>query len=169
MSDNKTFFDRLFPDTDIKLTVGEVQESGTGHTTAEGKFTRERWVKVNGIVFIGADENLYQSSYGHHVAIAYDDKHRVIGYWNRNSGMSSEPSKSSVIGSFALMVLLTAVAYFGGIWNFIWKGFDIWWLTIIIITFYSLYALVWTPMYAMKEWQRETRAQKLISAEKAKG
>lgn len=162
VQDQRGFFDRLFPHPEVIIHRGAVEESGTGFTFANGKHTRERWIKINGVTLVGADETLYQSAYGHEVIVAADPFQRVIGYHNIATGMTSQVSNTSAIGAIALAVLLTAVAYFGGIWNFIWKGFDIWWLTIAIITFFSLYALVWTPMFVTKELARQNKAHRLI-------
>ena len=164
MSQNKSFFDRFFPDTDLHLVSGTVQESGTGATLANGKYSRERWIKVNEEILIGADETLYQSAYGQLVHVAADTSGRVIAYVNATTGMSSQPSQSSAIGAIAAVILLTAIAYFGGIWNFIWKGFDIWWLTILIITLFSLYAVLWTPIFVYKEMYREKHGHQLVAS-----
>jgi hypothetical protein len=162
MADNRTFFDRLFPDSDLLLIEGSVEESGTGTTMENGKYTRERWVKINGRIFFGADEALYQSSYGHRLQLVCQSSGRIVAYKNNDTQIASAPSANGVRGVIALAILLTAVGYFGGIWNFIWKGFDIWWLTIIIITFFSLYALVWTPVYAYRLWSLEKRAHSML-------
>lgn len=163
---NKSYFDRFFPDTELLLHSGAIEESGTGHTLANGKHTRERWVKVNGQVLFGADEQLYQASYGNEVDIAADATGRVIAYRNKTTGVGSEPSNTSAIGAIALVVILTAVAYFGGIWNFIWKGFDIWWLTVLIITAFSIYAVLWTPIYVTKELGRQRRGHSMVNGNK---
>jgi hypothetical protein len=162
--DERSFFDKLFPHPTVEVTRGKIEESGSGHTLPNGKHTRERWVQINGRIFIGADETLYQASYGDDVSVASDIFGRVLGYKNHTSGMHSEASSTSAVGAIALAVLLATVAYLGGIWNFIWKGFDIWWLTIIIITFFSLYALVWTPMYVTKELRRQKLAHEKLRA-----
>lgn len=153
---------KLFPDTLIKVTNGKVQESGNSVLENSTKRTPQRWIRVNDVVYTNLDDGLYQARYGDDVVLAYDSSNHIVGYYNKSSLTGSSASTTGVIGAVALMLILTAIGYYGGIWNFIWKGFDIWWLTIFVIFFFSLYAVVWTPIFAYKEYKREKLAHQLI-------
>ncbi|MEZ4799460.1 MAG: hypothetical protein R2809_06725 [Flavobacteriales bacterium] len=154
---------KLFPDVNIDVVRGKVQESGNSVLPESGKSTPQRWIKVNDNVYVGLDDGLYHARYGDDVIIAFDSSSHVVGYHNLTSLSGSSPSNTGVIGAIALMIILTAVLYYGGIWNYIWKGFDIWWLTIGLIFIYSLYAVLWTPIFAFREFQREQLAHKKIN------
>lgn len=152
---------KLFPDTNISVTSGVVQESGT--SPIAGVSERPiRWVKINDLVFTGLDDGLYHTPYEQLVDVAYDSDLKVVAYWNRTTQTGSNKSSSSVIGAIALVLILTAIAYYGGIWNFIWKGISEWWLTIFIIFCFSLYAIVWTPIFAVKEMKRQNIGYELL-------
>lgn len=152
---------RLFPDTQVETVSGAVQESGT--SPVDGVSERPvRWIRVGDKVFTGLDDGLYHTPYDQHVDIAFDRSHRVVAYWNRTTQTGSNKSTSSVIGAVALVIILTAVAYYGGIWNFIWKGISEWWLTIFIIFCFCLYALVWTPVFAFREMKRQSTGYTLL-------
>lgn len=153
---------KLFPDTEIQTISGMVEESGT--TPIAGVSDRPvRWIKVNGKVFTGLDDGLYHTPYEQKVDIAYDGDMKVVAYWNQTTQSGSNVSNSSVIGAIALVLIFTAIAYYGGIWNFIWKGISEWWLTIGIIFIFSLYAVVWTPVFVYKEMKRQRVGHELLS------
>jgi hypothetical protein len=153
---------KLFPDTNIQLVSGVIQESGTSVVEGHKNQNPQRWIKVENKVFVGLDDGLYHAQYGQKVDIAYDSNHKVVGYWNHALNTGSETSKSGMIGAVALALILTAIGYYGGVWNFIWKGINEWWLTIFIIFIFSLYAIVWTPIFAYKESKRERLAHELL-------
>lgn len=156
---------KLFPDTNINVVSGVVEESGT--TPLDGVSDRPvRWIKVNGLVFTGLDDGLYHTPYEQKVDIAYDGEMKVVAYWNNTTQTGSSMSNSSVIGSIALVIILTAIAYYGGIWNFIWKGISEWWLTISIIFLFCLYALVWTPIFAFREIKRQKTGYALLESKR---
>lgn len=153
---------KLFPDTQINLIHGRVQESGNSVLPGAKKNTPQRWIKVDDVVYTNLDDGLYQARYGDTVIIAFDSSNHVVGYYNKSSLTGSSASQTGVIGAVALMLILTAIGYYGGVWNFIWKGFDIWWLTIFVIFCFGMYALVWTPIFAFKESKREKSAHQMI-------
>jgi hypothetical protein len=152
---------KLFPDTQLNKMSGDVQESGT--SPLAGISERPiRWIKVNNVIFTGLDDGLYHTQYGQRVTLVHDTSHKVVAYWNEATNTGSDASKSSVVGAIAMVVMLTAIAYYGGIWNFIWKGISEWWLTIFIIFCFSLYALVWTPIFAFRELKRQNEGHKML-------
>ncbi len=158
----RTGINKLFPDTDLSILRGEVQESGT--TPLAGISDKPvRWIKINGIVLTGLDDGLYHSQYGQKISVVHDTSNKVVAYWNESSGSGSEVNKSSVIGAIAMVLILTAIAYYGGIWNFIWKGISEWWLTIFIIFCFSLYAIVWTPIFAYRELKRQNEGHQMLA------
>lgn len=157
-------FDKLFPDTHLKLVRGIIQESGNSPLPGSEQTRPVRWLKVNEEIFTGLDDGLYHSSYGQEVAIVVDRDKKVVAYKNLSNGTKSEASSSGVIGSIAMVIILTAIAYYGGIWNFIWKGISEWWLTIFIIFCFSLYAVVWTPIFAFRESKREQEGHRMLSS-----
>jgi hypothetical protein len=158
----RTGINKLFPDTNLAVVRGEVQESGTTPLTGVSD-KPVRWIKINGVTFTGLDDGLYHAQYGQKVSLVHDTSNKVVAYWNESSGSGSEVNKSSVIGAIAMVIILTAIAYYGGIWNFIWKGISEWWLTIFIIFCFSLYAIVWTPIFAFRELKRQNEGHRMIA------
>ncbi len=158
----RTGFDKLFPDTKLSTTKGVIQESGNSPLPDSQQLRPVRWLKVNNKYFTNLDDGLYHSAYGEEVALVYDRDGKVVAYKNLTRGTSSEASSSGVIGSIAMVLILTAIGYYGGVWNFIWKGISEWWLTIFIIFCFSLYAIVWTPIFAYRESFREREGHKML-------
>jgi len=153
---------KWFPDPTIVITEGAMQEGGTSIIDGQEKGGPQRWVKVNNIVFTRVDDGLYHTRYGDVVRIAHDSENRMIGYNNLTTDAGSKPSMSAVRGVIAFMFILSGALYLLGAWNFIWKSIHEWWITVAIIAVYSMYALVWTPMYAVKEWKRQQNAHDLL-------
>jgi hypothetical protein len=158
----KTFFSRIFPDTNLRLISGIVEESGTSVVPGYESKGSQRWIKVAGEIFTGLDDGLYHAQYENKIDLVHDTSNKVVGYWNYTTGSGSQASNSSVVGAIAMSVILIAIAYYGGIWNFIWKGINEWWVTIGIIFFFSLYALVWTSIFCVKEYKRERNAHQML-------
>lgn len=160
---NRSFFQRLFPDTELTKVSGHVEESGTSPLPGSNDNKPHRWIKVNGQVFSGLDDGLYHAQYENQIVLVHDTSNKVVAYWNKTTQSGSEISNSSVVGAIAMALILTAIAYYGGIWNFIWKGIDEWWLTIGIIFLFSLYAVVWTSIFCFKELKRERVAHEMLA------
>jgi hypothetical protein len=111
--------------------------------------------------------------------VVHDKKNRVVGYWNHTANEGTQPNKSGVIGAIALSVLVSAALFLSGVWNFIWKyepfvvldnnGAIIgerWWLTMVIVVLYSLWAVFWTFGYAYYERQRQQIAHEWLAGQK---
>lgn len=149
---------KWFPDPQISIAKGKLQEGGTTTLAGQEKHGPQRWVRMNDQWFTRVDDGLYHARYGDEVLIAHDSANRMIGYRNITTGAQSKPNLAAVRGVLALMVILSGALYLLGVWNLIWKSGWEWWVTISIIFLYSLYALLWTPMYAMKEYRRQKDA-----------
>ena len=144
------------------MVSGVVEESGTSVVPGYESKGSQRWIKVAGQIFTGLDDGLYHAQYDNKIDLVHDSSNKVVGYWNHTSNSGSQASNSSVVGAIAMSIILIAIAYYGGIWNFIWKGIDEWWLTIGIIFLFSLYALFWTSIFCVKESKRERNAHALL-------
>lgn len=168
----------LFPDTDLLVTKGPLQEGGTSVIAGQEKKGPQRWVKLNDFIFVGMNDGLYHTRYNEIVSVVHDKKNRVVGYWNHTANEGTQPNRSGVIGAIALSILVSAGLFLAGAWNFIWKhepflvvdnsGVVIaerWWLTMIIVIIYSLWSVFWTFGYAHYEWRRQKIAHELLSTE----
>ena len=118
---DKSFFSKIFPDTNLTLVSGVVEESGTSVVPGYESKGSQRWIKVAGQIFTGLDDGLYHAQYENKIDLVHDTSNKVVGYWNHTSNSGSQASNSSVVGAIAMSVILIAIAYYGGIWNFIWN------------------------------------------------
>jgi hypothetical protein len=170
---------KWFPDTELKLTRGLLQEGGTSTIDGQEKKGPQRWVKVNGIVFLGMDDGLYHTRYDQEVSVVYDQSNKVVGYWNHTSDVGTQPSKTAIIGAIALSVMVSAALFLLGVWNFVWKyppfvvlnesGEKVgerWWLTVIVVGLYSMWAVVWTAGFVKYEKQRQRQAHLLLEEQR---
>jgi hypothetical protein len=169
----------LFPDTDLVLTKGPLQEGGTSVIPGQEKKGPQRWVKLNDLIFVGMNDGLYHTRYDSVVSVVHDKRNRVVGYWNHSANEGTQPNKSGVIGVIALSVLVSAALFLSGVWNFIWKHepflvldkngevvADRWWLTMVIVLLYALWAVFWTFGYAHYEWKRQKLAHECLASQK---
>ena len=60
---DKSFFSKIFPDTNLTLISGIVQESGTSVVRGYESKGSQRWIKVGGQIFTGLDDGLYHAQY----------------------------------------------------------------------------------------------------------
>jgi hypothetical protein len=170
----------LFPDTDLIITHGPLQEGGTSVIEGQERKGPQRWVKLNDILFVGMNDGLYHTRYNELVSVVHDKNNKVVGYWNHTSKEGTQPNKSGVIGAVALSFLVSAALFLMGAWNFVWKYepflvkdndgnviHERWWLTISVVLIYSLWSVFWTYGFACYEWQRQKIAHQLLLANRA--
>ena len=170
----------MFPDTDLIITHGPLQEGGTSVIEGQERKGPQRWVKLNDILFVGMNDGLYHTRYNELVSVVHDKNNKVVGYWNHTSKEGTQPNKSGVIGAVALSFLVSAALFLMGAWNFVWKYepflvkdndgnviHERWWLTIIVVLIYSLWSVFWTYGFAYYEWQRQKIAHQLLLENRA--
>ncbi|MCC6600671.1 MAG: hypothetical protein IT223_08335 [Crocinitomicaceae bacterium] len=154
----------IFPDQHLAVTSGIIEESGTSIIDGAESKGPQRWVRVNGKLITRLEDGLYHSQKNDKVKIVHDTQFHAVAFRNETSGSGSSPSYSAIFGVLALMVILSAALYLGGVWNYIWKSGWNWWFTVLAIFLYSLYAIVWTFIYAYREWKRQAKAHQMISS-----
>ena len=165
----------LFPSTDLKITRGPLQQGGTSIIDGQEKKGPQRWVKLNDIIFVGMNDGLYHTRYNEEVSIVHDMQNKVVGYWNHSSNEGTRPNKSAVVGAISLSFLISAALFLLGVWNFVWKyepfivkdtnGTVVqerWWLTVIVVFVYSLWAAFWTAGFAFYESKRQKMAHRML-------
>ena len=165
----------LFPSTDLILTKGPLQQGGTSVIDGQEKKGPQRWVKLNDVIFVGMNDGLYHTRYNEEVSIVHDGQNKVVGYWNHSSNEGTRPNKSAVVGVISLSFLISAALFLLGVWNFVWKyepfivkdanGVVVqerWWLTVIVVFVYSLWAVFWTAGFAFYEWKRQKLAHQML-------
>ncbi len=159
----------IFPDQNISVTSGVIEDSGTSIIDGAENKGPQRWVRVNGKVITRLDDGLYHAKKDDKVQVVHDSSLHLVAYRNETSGQGSKPSYSAVIGVLALMIILSGILYLGGVWNLIWKSGWNWWITVAVIFIYSLYAILWTFLYAFRVWKLQNRAHEMINTGKPEG
>jgi hypothetical protein len=166
---------KLFPSSDFKIIEGKIMESGTSHLDGKENSVAQRWVKVNNEIITRVSDGLYHGQWDDDVVVLCDKSNYMVGYWNVTKGSGSTPNYSAATGSVILVSFLVFSSLrlniipmhdreYGDIWtslyNYIWKSeyfLNHWWSTVFVLSVFSLYGFVWTPIYAICHVRRELK------------
>jgi hypothetical protein len=159
-------FEKLFPNRDLRIIEGKLEESGTSHLDGREKEGAQRWVRVNGQIITRVSDGLYHAQWDDTMAVVCDKNGYMVGYWNFTKESGSEPNYSAAIGASSLVAIIVIASMLSPVWNYMWKGEvfkDRWWLTATIISIFGLYGFIWTPIYSVIQVQRERAAHVLLN------